>query len=124
MMTHDEETKKFFKYSSVMCVLAPRYASSKMSFIKQQEVLICVMDAMTHPSIDFFRDWDTVFTGDFHNPTFPSGTRAPRQSWHDLHCRIDGPAIYDVLINFEQRWRKATKWKEFAFLFKEGFLVE
>ncbi|KAI5446524.1 hypothetical protein KIW84_014389 [Lathyrus oleraceus] len=38
MMTHDEETKKFFKYSSVMCVLAPRYASSKMSFIKQQVV--------------------------------------------------------------------------------------
>lgn len=38
MMTHDEETKKFFKHSSVMCVLAPRYASSKMSFIEQQVV--------------------------------------------------------------------------------------
>ncbi|KAI5446643.1 hypothetical protein KIW84_014474 [Lathyrus oleraceus] len=36
MMTHDEETKKFFKHSSVMCVLAPRYASSKISSIKQQ----------------------------------------------------------------------------------------
>jgi len=36
METHDEETRKFFKHSSVMCVLAPRYASSKMSFIKQQ----------------------------------------------------------------------------------------
>ena len=36
MQTHDEETRKFFKHSSVMCVLAPRYASSKMSFLKQQ----------------------------------------------------------------------------------------
>lgn len=48
-----------------------------------------------------------------------SGTKAPRQPWHDLHCRIDGAAAYDVLINFEQRWRKATKWKEFAILFKQ-----
>ncbi|KAI5443219.1 hypothetical protein KIW84_012034 [Lathyrus oleraceus] len=38
MMTHDEETKKFFKHSSVMCVLAPRYASSKISSLKQQVV--------------------------------------------------------------------------------------
>lgn len=36
MGTHDEETRKFFKHSSVMCVLSPRYASNKMSFLKQQ----------------------------------------------------------------------------------------
>ena len=36
MATHDEETRKFFKHSSVTCVLAPRYASSKLSFFKQQ----------------------------------------------------------------------------------------
>lgn len=28
MQTHDEETRKFFKHSSVSCVLSPRYASS------------------------------------------------------------------------------------------------
>ncbi|GAU22672.1 hypothetical protein TSUD_234940 [Trifolium subterraneum] len=72
------------------------------------------------PEHRLFRDLDTVFAGDFHNPTFPSGTRAPRQPWHDLHCRIDGPAAYDILINFEQRWRKSTKWKEFAILFKKA----
>jgi len=36
--------------------------------------------------------------------------KAPRQPWHDLHCRIEGPAAYDVLMNFEQRWRKASRW--------------
>lgn len=36
MATHDEELKKFFKHSSVNCVLAPRYGSSKLGFIKQQ----------------------------------------------------------------------------------------
>lgn len=35
-------------------------------------------------------------------------TKGPRQPWHDLHCKIEGPAAYDVLENFEQRWRKAT----------------
>lgn len=36
----------------------------------------------------------------------------PRQPWHDWHCKIDGPAAYDVLTNFEQRWRKAARWHE------------
>ncbi|KAH1224072.1 Phospholipase D delta [Glycine soja] len=153
MGTHDEETRKFFKHSSVMCVLSPRYASSKMSFLKQQASVGVVGTVFTHhqkcvivdtqaagnnrkitafiggldlcdgrydtPEHRLFRNLDDVFDGDFHNPTFPAGTRVPRQPWHDLHCRIDGPAAYDVLINFEQRWRKATKWKEFAILFKK-----
>lgn len=33
----------------------------------------------------------------------------PREPWHDLHSRIDGPAAYDVLTNFEERWLKASK---------------
>lgn len=36
MHTHDEATRKFFKHSSVHCVLAPRYASNKLSIFKQQ----------------------------------------------------------------------------------------
>lgn len=63
-------------------------------------------------------DLDTVFQDDYHNPTFPTGTKAPRQPWHDLHCKIESPAAYDVLTNFEQRWRKATKWSEFGRRFK------
>ncbi|KAL8150461.1 hypothetical protein V2J09_020269 [Rumex salicifolius] len=33
----------------------------------------------------------------------------PREPWHDLHCQIDGPAAYDVLANFEERWIRASK---------------
>lgn len=40
MQTHDEETRKFFKHSSVTCVLSPRYASSKLSIFKQQACFI------------------------------------------------------------------------------------
>ncbi|XP_057530323.1 phospholipase D delta isoform X1 [Amaranthus tricolor] len=144
MQTHDEETRKFFKHSSVTCVLSPRYGSSKLSYFKQQVIgnlfthhQKCVLvDTQAYgnnrkitaflggidlcdgrydtPEHRLFHDLDTAFKDDFHNPTFPTGTKAPRQPWHDLHCRIDGPAAYDVLINFEQRWKKATKWKEFG----------
>lgn len=33
----------------------------------------------------------------------------PREPWHDLHSKIDGPAAYDILTNFEQRWGMASK---------------
>lgn len=33
----------------------------------------------------------------------------PRQAWHDIHSRIEGPAAWDVLLNFEQRWRKQSR---------------
>ncbi|KAK6125915.1 hypothetical protein DH2020_040344 [Rehmannia glutinosa] len=222
MGTHDEETKKFFRHSSVICVLSPRYASSKLSYMKQQVVgnlfthhQKCVLvDTQAHgnnrkitafiggidlcdgrydtPEHRLFHDLETVFKDDFHQPTFPCasknsqsllslmissqsysllvigfsqggywggqqddlgiqifhlgygywchgakerdpfplfgegypappnqvGTKAPREPWHDMHCRIDGPAAYDVLINFAQRWRKTTKWREFSLLKK------
>ncbi|XP_042506286.1 phospholipase D delta-like isoform X1 [Macadamia integrifolia] len=144
METHDEETRKFFKHSSVHCVLCPRYASNKLSIFKQQVVGTlfthhqkCVLldtqaagnnrkitafiggldlcdGRYDTPQHRLFRDLDSVFANDFHNPTFPSRSRGPRQPWHDLHCKIEGPAAYDIMTNFEQRWRKATKWKNFG----------
>ncbi|XP_042396137.1 phospholipase D delta-like [Zingiber officinale] len=144
MQTHDEETRKFFKHSSVICVLSPRYASNKLSIVKQQVVGTlfthhqkCVLvDTQAFgnkrkitafiggldlcdgrydtPQHRLFSDLDTVFQNDFHNPTFSTGTKGPRQPWHDLHCKIEGPAAYDILKNFEQRWRKATKWRELS----------
>ncbi|GMN28869.1 hypothetical protein TIFTF001_002211 [Ficus carica] len=166
MQTHDEETRKFFKHSSVICVLAPRYASNIypcmcictlelfafkeanelakstcfMGFVQivgtlfthhQKLVLVDTQASGNYrkitafvggldlcdgrydtPEHRLFRDLDTTFKEDFHNPTFPAGAKAPRQPWHDLHSRIEGPAAYDVLINFEQRWKRATKWTE------------
>ncbi|XP_061361286.1 phospholipase D delta-like [Gastrolobium bilobum] len=148
MQTHDEETRKFFKHSSVTCVLSPRYASSKLSIFKQQVVgtlfthhqKCVIVDTQAHgnnrkitaflggldlcdgrydtPEHRLFRDLDTVYQGDYHNPTFSAGSKGPRQPWHDLHCKIEGPAAYDILTNFEQRWRKATKWSELGQKFK------
>ena len=30
----------------------------------------------------------------------------PREPWHDIHSRLEGPVAYDVLHNFMDRWRK------------------
>ncbi|CAN0847878.1 Phospholipase D delta [Linum grandiflorum] len=145
MQTHDEETRKFFKHSSVKCVLSPRYASRMMLqvvgtlFTHHQKCVIVDTQASGNnrkitaflggldlcdgrydtPEHRLYRDIDTVFDGDFHNPTLPQvGAKGPREPWHDLHCKIEGPAAYDVLTNFEQRWKKAAKWSEFGRRFK------
>ncbi|KAF2311123.1 hypothetical protein GH714_019622 [Hevea brasiliensis] len=132
MATHDEETRSFFKNSSVQVLLCPRIAGKRHSWVKQREVgtiythhqktVIVDADAGNNrrkiiafvggldlcdgrydtPHHPLFRTLQTVHKDDYHNPTFT-------EPWHDLHCRIDGPAAYDVLTNFEERWFKAAK---------------
>ncbi|XP_057533919.1 phospholipase D alpha 1 [Amaranthus tricolor] len=56
-----------------------------------------------------FRTLDTAHHDDFHQPNFPDGAitkGGPREPWHDIHSRLEGPIAWDVLFNFEQRWRK------------------
>lgn len=55
-----------------------------------------------------FRTLDTTHASDFHQ-VFPDGSVArggPREPWHDIHSRLEGPVAWDVLYNFEQRWKK------------------
>ena len=35
----------------------------------------------------------------------------PRMPWHDIHSRIEGPAVRDVSVNFIQRWNKASEFQ-------------
>ncbi|XVE71452.1 hypothetical protein DITRI_Ditri10aG0151700 [Diplodiscus trichospermus] len=61
------------------------------------------------PSHPIFRTLGTAHHDDFHQPCFHDASIAkggPREPWHDMHCRLEGPVAWDVLFNFEQRWRK------------------
>ncbi|CAH2039360.1 unnamed protein product [Thlaspi arvense] len=144
MATHDEETRRFFKHSSVQVLLCPRNAGKRHSWVKQRLVHQEVGTIYTHhqknvivdadaganrrkivafvggldlcdgrydtPQHPLFRTLLTVHKDDFHNPTFTGNlSGCPREPWHDLHSKIDGPAAYDVLTNFEERWLKAAK---------------
>lgn len=56
-----------------------------------------------------FRTLDTAHHDDFHQPNFPDASitkGGPREPWHDIHSRLEGPIAWDVLYNFEQRWRR------------------
>ncbi|TKY63823.1 Phospholipase D beta 1 [Spatholobus suberectus] len=140
MATHDEETRRFFKHSSVQVLLCPRIAGKRNSWAKQKEVgtiythhqktVIVDADAGNNkrkivafvggldlcdgrydtPHHPLFRTLQTLHKDDYHNPTFTGNTGGcPREPWHDLHSKIDGPAAYDVLKNFEERWLRAAK---------------
>lgn len=56
-----------------------------------------------------FRTLDTAHHDDFHQPNFAGAAinkGGPREPWHDIHSKLEGPIAWDVLFNFEQRWRK------------------
>ncbi|OIV98260.1 hypothetical protein TanjilG_14849 [Lupinus angustifolius] len=64
------------------------------------------------PLHSIFRTLGTTHHNDFHQPNFKGASIAkggPREPWHDIHCRLEGPVAWDVLINFEQRWKKQGK---------------
>ncbi|KAJ8755971.1 hypothetical protein K2173_024516 [Erythroxylum novogranatense] len=61
------------------------------------------------PFHTLFRTLDTAHHDDFHQPNFTGAAitkGGPREPWHDIHSRLEGPIAWDVLFNFEQRWRK------------------
>nr|GMD36477.1 phospholipase D gamma 1-like [Ipomoea batatas] len=140
MATHDEETRRFFKHSSVHVLLCPRVAGKRHSWMKQREVgviythhqktVIVDTEAANNrrtitafvggldmcdgrydtPGHPIFRTLQTVHAADYHNPTFAGNVSGcPREPWHDMHCKIVGPAAYDILTNFEERWLKSSK---------------
>ncbi|XP_024993956.1 phospholipase D gamma 1-like [Cynara cardunculus var. scolymus] len=140
MQTHDEETRRFFKHSSVQVLLCPRSAGKGHSWAKKQEVetiythhqktVIVDADAGNYrrrimafvggldlcvgrydtPRHRIFSTLQTVHKDDYHQPNFTGPTDGcPREPWHDLHSRIEGPAAYDLLKNFEERWLRASK---------------
>ncbi|KAF8400641.1 hypothetical protein HHK36_013940 [Tetracentron sinense] len=61
------------------------------------------------PFHSLFRTLDTAHHDDFHQPNFTGSSitkGGPREPWHDIHSKLEGPIAWDVLFNFEQRWRK------------------
>ena len=32
----------------------------------------------------------------------------PRQPWHDIHAKVEGPIALDIKQNFEERWIKLS----------------
>ncbi|XP_057503674.1 phospholipase D alpha 1-like [Actinidia eriantha] len=73
------------------------------------------------PDHSLFRTLNTFHKDDFHQPNFTGSSISkggPREPWHDIHCKLEGPVAWDVLYNFEQRWKKQVG-NEFLFTLNE-----
>eukprot|EP01062_Namystynia_karyoxenos_P038313 TRINITY_DN277_c0_g1_i2.p1 TRINITY_DN277_c0_g1~~TRINITY_DN277_c0_g1_i2.p1 ORF type:complete len:1120 (+),score=314.50 TRINITY_DN277_c0_g1_i2:95-3361(+) len=45
-------------------------------------------------------------SGRRQDPPVPAGTpEGPRQPWQDIHCKVEGPVVRDMIENFENRWK-------------------
>ncbi|XP_071551943.1 uncharacterized protein [Panulirus ornatus] len=65
------------------------------------------------PEHELFKTLQTLHKGDFYNGVATTTCECgPRQPWHDIHCRVDGPIALDVLANFTERWRNQVKDRE------------
>jgi len=161
MGTYDEDTKSFFKGSSVKCHLVPCPVRKKhqkgrnsdplgrlggevanslgkyWAFTHHQKTVICDADGWFGPSgkrkivayiggIDLtagrfddsshplFSTLQTTHRGDYYNGLAAGFDESvgPREPWHDIHSKVEGPCARDILENFQMRWRKQVKSKE------------
>ncbi|EEF46967.1 phospholipase D alpha 1-like [Ricinus communis] len=79
---------------------------SIVSFIGGIDLCDGRYDTQEHP---LFNTLGSIHYDDFHQPNFPGSSiqkGGPREPWHDIHCKLEGPVAWDVLYNFEQRWKK------------------
>mmetsp|Transcript_11188 Transcript_11188/g.28203 ORF Transcript_11188/g.28203 Transcript_11188/m.28203 type:complete len:665 (-) Transcript_11188:168-2162(-) len=131
MGTFDEETKSYFKNTGVVVGAMPHPGSTlnAMYFTHHQKSVICdaahpdgTRRAVAYmggldltagrwdtPAHNLFKTLETAHKEDFYqNCCLPavSSSVGPREPWHDIHCRVEGPVVRDLLTNFEQRWHK------------------
>lgn len=60
------------------------------------------------PEHELFRTLKTDHSGDFRNSNAKmlNENLGPREPWHDIHCKVEGPVARDVLENFIERWKQ------------------
>ena len=67
------------------------------------------------PSHELFSTITNEHKGDFSQnyATGVSENYGPREPWHDIHMKLEGPIASDILQNFIERWRKQGLPKEY-----------
>ena len=63
------------------------------------------------PEFHLFKTINTVHQGDFYQNCVVGATvdYGPRQPWHDIHSKVEGPIALDIKKNFEERWCRQSE---------------
>ena len=64
------------------------------------------------PEFPLFKTCKTVHQGvDFYQNCAAGVTEdtGPRQPWHDIHSKVEGPIALDIMKNFEERWIRQSE---------------
>lgn len=134
MGTHDMETFYVFNGTNVHCALAPRVMEcneiTDLLYTHHQKSIICDAEDLSGsgkrrlvafvggldltngrydtPAHPLFCTLLNEHKDDFHNanaPTVPA-SQGPREPWHDIHSKVEGPIAYDIFRNFHERWQQ------------------
>ncbi|GKA29524.1 phospholipase D beta 1-like protein [Tanacetum coccineum] len=105
-----QETETIYTHHQKTVIVdadAGNYRRRIMAFVGGLDLYIGRYDTPLH---SLFSTLQTLHKDDYHQPNYTGSTTSlPREPWHDLHSQIGGPAPYDVLKNFKERWLRASK---------------
>ncbi|GBG86249.1 hypothetical protein CBR_g41242 [Chara braunii] len=100
----------FTHHQKLVVVDAPATQSS-VSELRRVEAYVGGIDLCNGrfdtPDHHLFRKLATWHSDDMYQGNLKSASLArggPREPWHDIHAKVEGPAAWDVHTNFEQRW--------------------
>jgi len=79
----------------------------KLTVVDSQVAFVGGLDPMIELGDDFDR-WDTP-AHLFSTPLRQTEKGTTPHPWHDVHTRIEGPAVGDVEHNFRQRWNAVAR---------------
>eukprot|EP00727_Mastigamoeba_balamuthi_P002229 m51a1_g12002 putative phospholipase d epsilon-like (720) ;mRNA; f:4553-7718 len=104
--TDDESAEEYFKGTRVHIETVERRGSREIvSFVGGLDFCSGRYDTPDHQLFSTLGTF--IHKNDAYNVRPP--LVGPRMPWHDLHSKVEGPAAWDVVTNFQQRWAKQAK---------------
>ena len=94
---------------SIICdASGPTYRRRLVAFVGGLDLTGGRYDTPNH---ELYSTLLTEHLNDFRNSNAKSvpPEQGPREPWHDIHSKVEGPIAHDVFLNFQERWSKQGK---------------